>query len=167
MTTKIGISGHQRLDDPRAWEWVESAMTRVLNMATPPVVGISSLAVGTDQLFASLVVRFGGQIHAVIPFPGYERTFDPQEVVTYYKLLSAATEVEIMRTVGTDEDSYLAAGKRVVDLADYMITVWNEQPAKGKGGTADVVAYAIEKRKRLVNLNPVDRIVDMLSSGDG
>jgi hypothetical protein len=140
-------------------------MAGVLNTVTPPIIGVSSLAVGADQLFASLVIQFGGQVRAVIPFAGYERTFGPQEVVTYHKLLSAATEVEIMQTDGTDEDCYLAAGKRVVDLADFMVTVWNELPAKGKGGTADIVAYATEKRKRLINLNPMNCAVSTLCPG--
>jgi len=46
----------------------------------------------------------------------------------------------ISRRIGevTDEDAYMAAGRRVVDLSDVMIAVWNAKPAKGKGGTADI-----------------------------
>src|SRR5271165_2228772 len=46
----------------------------------------------------------------------------------------------ISRRIGevTDEDAYMAAGRRVVDLSDVMIAVWIAKPAKGKGGTADI-----------------------------
>jgi tetratricopeptide (TPR) repeat protein len=120
---------------------------------------VSSLAIGADQLFASLVAQRGGQIHAVIPFDGYERTFSPHNVDAYHYILSKADLVEVLQTSGTDEDAYLAAGKRVVELSDILIAVWNGQPAKGKGGTADIVAYARDNGVPLVHLNPVDRTI--------
>ncbi|MFJ8953478.1 hypothetical protein ACIRO1_25525 [Streptomyces sp. NPDC102381] len=36
----------------------------------------------------------------------------------------------------------MAAGKEVVDQSDVLLAVWDGKPAGGKGGTADVVAYA-------------------------
>lgn len=156
---KVGITGHQRLDDPQAWDWVESAVCSELDALVSPVIAVSSLAIGADQLFASLVVRRGGQVHTIIPFVGYERTFSPQDVDSYRGILSKAVSVEILHTPGTEEDAYLAAGKRIVELVDLLIAIWNGQPAKGKGGTGDIVAYAIEKSTRLIHINPVDRTV--------
>ena len=156
---KVGITGHQRLDDPSAWAWVESVMRSELDALPPPVAAVSSLAIGADQLFASMVADRGGQVHAVIPFPGYERTFGPQDVDTYRLILSKATSMEVLLTPGTDEDKYLAAGKQIVELSDLIIAVWDGKPAKGKGGTADIVAYAIQRGARLLHLNPVDRSI--------
>lgn len=157
--TNVGITGHQKLADPTAWAWIESAINNELDRREPPLTAVSSLAAGADQLFASTVLNRGGQIHAVIPFAEYERTFSPQDLQTYRRLLSKALAVEVLKTRGTDEDAYLAAGKRVVESADLMIAVWDGLPAKGKGGTADIVAYAIEKHIRLVHINPLDRTV--------
>jgi len=36
----------------------------------------------------------------------------------------------------------MAAGKRVVDISEHVIAIWDGRPAGGYGGTADVVAYA-------------------------
>lgn len=159
MTIKVGITGHQRLDDPGAWGWVKSALNNELDALGPPVIAVSSLAIGTDQLFASLVAEHGGEIHAVIPFQGYERTFGPQDLDAYRRILSKATVVETMETNGTDEDKYLAAGKRIVELADLIMAVWDGKPAKGKGGTADIVVYATQKGTRLIHINPADHSV--------
>jgi hypothetical protein len=95
----------------------------------------------------------------VIPFQGYERTFRVRQQSQYRFLSSKATAKEVLSTSGTDEDAYLAAGKRVVELSDMMIAVWNGQSAKGRGGTADIVAFADRRQVPLVHINPVDRSV--------
>jgi hypothetical protein len=159
MTTRVGVTGHQRLEKPSAWAWVESALARALDTLKPPLVAISSLAIGADQLFASLVLSRGGEFQAIIPFTGYERTFSGEDVETYRRLLSKARAVEYLTTEGTDEDKYLAAGKRIVELAEVMIAVWDGKPAKGKGGTADIVAYAIHMGVRLIHKNPLDHTI--------
>jgi hypothetical protein len=156
MTTRVGVTGHQRLEEPSAWTWVESAMARALDTLEPPLVAISSLAIGADQLLATLVLGRGGELRAVVPFPEYERTFGPADVDTYRQILAKARAVEYLKTTGTDEDKYLAAGKRIVEMADVMIAVWDGLPARGKGGTADIVVYARERGVKLIHLNPVD-----------
>src|SRR5262245_15190528 len=101
---KIGIAGHQRLENPSSWDWVQSALSNELDALVPPLIAVCSLAIGADQLFASLVTQRGGHLHAVLPFPEYERTFGPQDVDAYRQLLSGATSVEILHTYGADED---------------------------------------------------------------
>ena len=65
----------------------------------------------------------------------------------------------MLDTPGTDEDAYLVAGRRVVDLSDIVLAVWDGHPAKGKGGTADVVAYTIRRGVPLIHIDPVSRTV--------
>ena len=155
---KVGITGHQHLDDQSAWPWVEAQINGHLSSIEPPITAVTSLAVGADQMLARLVLARGGRVHAVIPFPDYERTFDADHVTEYRKMRADAV-MEVMGGAETDEDAYLAAGKRVVDLADVMIAVWDGKPAQGKGGTADVVQYAEQRRVPLVHVNPVARTV--------
>lgn len=40
------------------------------------------------------------------------------------------------------EEAFLACGKAVADWTDILIAIWDGRPAKGRGGTGDVVAYA-------------------------
>jgi hypothetical protein len=72
---RIGITGHQQLADPEAWPWVAGVLRAELGKLAPPLVGVTSLAVGADQLFAKLVLERGGEIHAVLPFSDIERSF--------------------------------------------------------------------------------------------
>jgi hypothetical protein len=156
--TRVGVTGHQRLDDPAPWPWVASAIREQLAGLPPPLIAVTSLAVGADQLLAQLVIERGGKIHAVLPFADIERSFSPEHIPVYRELVKQAT-VEVLYTPGTDEDAYLAAGQRVVQLSDIVLAVWNGKAAKGKGGTADVVAYAICRGVPLIHIDPELRTV--------
>lgn len=155
---RIGITGHQKLEDPAAWLWVEGVVGRELDAAAAPLVIVTSLAVGADQLAARLGIARGATVHAVLPFSEIERTFSAEDLQAYRRLVSQAS-VEVVQTSGTDEDAYLAAGRRVVELSDVIIAVWDGNPAKGKGGTADIVAYAITSGVPVVHINPAERRV--------
>ena len=123
-----------------------------------PLLGVTSLAVGADQLFARLVLERGGMIHAVLPFADIERSFAPDHVSAYRELVTQAS-VEVLDTPGTDDDAYLAAGRRVVELSEVVLAVWNGKPAAGKGGTAEVVAYAISRGAPLIHIDPISHAV--------
>ena len=105
--TSVGITGHQRLEDGVPRTGVANTIREELAGLAPPIVGLTSLAIGADQVFARCVLESGGGIHAVLPFADIERTFSPADVEAYRELIGRAT-VEVLSTCGTDEDAYLA-----------------------------------------------------------
>ena len=118
----VGISGHQRLDELKQWTWVEKALAIELDKLHSELVAVTSLAIGADQLLARMVLQRGGRVHAVLPFAGIERSFSAEDVEQFKKLIASA-EVETLDVDGTDEEKYLAAGKRVADLSDLLIAI--------------------------------------------
>jgi hypothetical protein len=159
----LGITGHQTLHDRGAWGWVEEEISATLSRSIPPLVGLSSLALGADQLFATLVLARGGELRVVLPFAAYAETLPPGEgLASYRALLGRAASVEVLREGLDTQESYLAAGRRVVDLSDLVIAVWNGEQAAGLGGTGDVVRYALERQKQLLHIDPVRREVRYL-----
>jgi hypothetical protein len=142
---------------------VEEVVGRELDALAAPLTVVTSLAVGADQLVARLGIARGATVRTILPFAGIERTFSPKDLQAYRHLVSGAS-VEVLQTPGTDEDAYLAAGRRVVELSDLMIAVWDGKPAKGKGGTADIVAYAFKCGVPVVHVNPVERTVTKLQT---
>jgi hypothetical protein len=163
----VGITGHQRLLEENAWLWVREAIHSALSQAPPPVIGLSSLAIGADQLFSELILAQRGELRVILPFPKYRETFTTaKDLTTYRTLLGCAASVEILPVLPNREESYLAAGQRVVDLSDWMIAVWNGRKAAGLGGTGDIVQYAIEKRKEVVHVDPELRRVTRLLPRD-
>src|SRR5438034_2997996 len=139
---RLGISGHQ--DIPRqVAAYVRPILIRLINEQPGKVVGVSSLASGADQLFATMILEQGGTLHAIIPCHGYERTFSEPESLKQFELLRArAQEIETLEYPEPSEEAFLDAGRRVVHNSDFLIAVWDGQPAIGKGGTADIVEYA-------------------------
>ncbi|HKQ50780.1 MAG TPA: hypothetical protein VJT74_00325 [Pyrinomonadaceae bacterium] len=134
-------------------------MCELIGHLPKPLTGITSLAIGADQLFAEIIAQHGGSVEVVIPFDDYEERFKEAGKSQYWRLLHAASKIEVLQREGSDEEAYLAAGRRIVDLCDILIAVWDGKPASGLGGTADVVRYASQTRTSLIHLNPVSRLV--------
>lgn len=140
---RVGMSGHQDIP-PEAIAYVKNGIMDIISESNGHLVGVSALAAGADQLFASLVLERGGNIHVIIPCRDYETTFTVSADLDRFRLLiSKAQKVTTLNNSEPSEDAYLEAGQWVVDNSDFLIAVWDGQPARGKGGTADVVQYAV------------------------
>jgi hypothetical protein len=154
--TRLGITGHQAIPDPAAWTWVRQTIRAIVKPVGPEVTGLSSLAEGSDQIFAEEVLRAGGQLIAVIPFRGYERAFGRESSLSRYSKLRQQAESEVvLDKQDSDQRSFLVAGQYIASAVDRMLAVWDEQPARGIGGTADIVHFCHEIRKPVSVLNPV------------
>lgn len=157
---KIGITGHQELDQKSLWSWVESEFLGIIKDITEnenEIVGISSLAIGADQLFAKLILSLDGRLLAIIPFSDYEKTFKNNNLDNYKNLLKLASKVEFLPKQASDEESFFTAGKRVVELSDIILAVWDGKKAEGLGGTGDIVAYANKINKKVIHINPYSK----------
>jgi hypothetical protein len=151
------------LENPSQWRWVRSQIRIVLKNQPLPLIGISALAAGADQLFADIILEMRGELHVVLPFRSYERTLSSDALrKKYFHLLSKATHVETLPGAVSDEQSFLLAGFRVIELAEVMIAVWDGGKAEGLGGTADIVAQARIKQVPTTHINPVSKSVQMI-----
>jgi hypothetical protein len=139
--TTIGFSGHQDLP-PGSVGYIEREIRSYLVAIPAPLVGVSSLAAGADQLFAQLVIDAGGTLRAVIPSRGYASTFPDARSRERYETLLRAADAVCLDFPAPSDDAYLAAGQAVTDAADRLLAVWDGRRARGRGGTADIVAYA-------------------------
>jgi hypothetical protein len=152
---RAGITGHQHLADESRWDWVRSALRSVCLELGQPLVGLSSLAVGADQLFATTVLELGGQLEVIVPFPEYPDRFSGDHARDAYDdLLSRASRIETLLPSKSDESGYLAAGQRIASNSDVLLAVWGGRPAKGSGGTADIVEFGRRIGRRVIHINP-------------
>src|SRR4051794_31315930 len=71
---RIGVSGHQDLGSKHSIEWVRTHIEKELAKRDFHS-GISSLAEGTDQLFAQIVLDLGKQLEVIVPCHDYETAF--------------------------------------------------------------------------------------------
>jgi hypothetical protein len=154
------------------WAWVGREVDAVLAPLSVPrdtptaeagLVGVTGLAAGADTVFSRSVLAHGGALYVVLAFKGFERSLEPGEQRDEYaRLLALAETVETLPRHDSDDAAYLAEGRRVVELSDRLVAVWDGEPAHGVGGTGDVVADALEHGTPVVHLDPFHERVTYL-----
>ncbi|MFF5129854.1 hypothetical protein ACFY41_23320 [Streptomyces syringium] len=139
---RIGITGHRGLPQD-----VEKAVRRELveavNAYEPTgLVGVSCIADGPDAWFAQAVLEHGGRIEVVLPAEQYRAGLPDWHHPAYDDLLRRASDVHPTGLIESDSQAHMTGSELLVGLVDELLAVWDGRPARGYGGSADVVAYA-------------------------
>jgi hypothetical protein len=133
-------------------EAVAASVDAVLDRWRGAVLEVRSLlAEGADRLVTEqAMLRPGNRFVAVLPLEprDYLADFeDPASATAFCQLLSAAASIEVSPP-GPDpsrEAAYERAGRAVVDTSDVLMALWDGGASRGRGGTAEMVAYARER----------------------
>jgi hypothetical protein len=141
--TVIGISGHRELPSPT--ERLVAAALRDVVGRYDDLVGVSALAEGADTLFARAVLDAGGSLVVVVPARGYRAALSAAHQPVYDALLARAARMIALDHEDPTHEAYMDAGLRMLDEIDALVAVWDGQPARGFGGTAQVVDAAEER----------------------
>jgi hypothetical protein len=140
---RIAISGHRGLPGPTA-DLADEAIRAALAEHAPDVTGLSCLADGADQIFARAVTDLGGKLEVIIPASEYRAGLPAAAHPEYDRLLAQATAIRHMPFTESTARAHMEASKAMIGQAHELYAVWDGQPARAYGGTADVVAYARE-----------------------
>ena len=124
---------------------ISGALQAALEEQAAVVTGLSCLADGADQIFARAVLDAGGQIEAVVPALRYREGLPGDALAEYDALIARAVAVHPLPFRESTSEAHMAASEFMVGLADELWAVWDGEPARAYGVTADVVAYAREK----------------------
>ncbi|WP_371781504.1 hypothetical protein [Streptosporangium subroseum] len=138
---RIAVSGHRGLP-PETAALIDTAIRQALTQHSPHITGLSCLADGADQIFARAVLDLGGTLEAVIPAQQYRDGLPAETQQEYDALLSKATQIHRLDFTESTSESHMAASRLMLDHADELLAVWDGKPARGHGGTADVVTEA-------------------------
>ncbi|MBO0880026.1 MAG: hypothetical protein J2P17_06595 [Mycobacterium sp.] len=142
---RIAITGHRGLPED-TMRLVDRAIRTELDQYPPQdLVGISCLADGADQIFAQAVLDQGGHLEVVVPASEYRDELPQEAHQTYDALLARAVNVHRLDRRKSDPEAHVEASKLMMADADRLIAVWDSQPARGYGGTADVVTLARDR----------------------
>jgi hypothetical protein len=120
-----------------------------------PIVLLSSLAEGGDQLVAREALACGVRLMAPLPLPPdlYMDDFDDPEVRRSFEALRDQAEVVLLPRLmdkprhaiaapGIDRDrQYATAGVYIASHCHVLLALWDGNEAGGFGGTAQIVAY--------------------------
>jgi hypothetical protein len=147
---RVGVTGHRLLADPDAVAAaVDGVLDRLVAEPETRLVAVSSLAEGADRVVAERVLaRPGSSLDVVLPLRAgdYVADFaDESSRADFDRLLGAAARVDVVPTDDADpsrEAAYARAGTAMLRACDLLLALWDGQPSRGRGGTAEVVAEA-------------------------
>jgi hypothetical protein len=127
LTVRFGITGHSTLTPDTA-----PIVAEVPSGVSPPLVGVSCLARGADQLFARVVVELGGQLEVVLPAGDYRaRKVERDNAAEFTDLIGKTGKVTTLPFAQSNRDAYLAASEHVLTSVDSMVAGWDGQPSEG------------------------------------
>jgi hypothetical protein len=139
---RVGITGHRGLPEETA-VLVRAEIEDVISGHAPhELIGVSCLADGPDAWFACGVLDHGSRLEVVLPADDYRDVFPEWHHATYDTILARASEVHSTGLPTSNDQAFMTASEILVGLVDQVIAVWDGEPARGFGGTADVVRYA-------------------------
>ncbi|WP_040812473.1 hypothetical protein [Nocardia concava] len=146
--TSVAITGHRGLP-AGTLALVDRALRLEVALRIRPgasdLVGVSCLADGPDSLFAQAVLDAGGRLIAVVPARSYRASLPTSHHPIYDHLVAAATRIIELDRDTSDPEAHQAGSLRMLDESDELLAVWDGLPARGYGGTADVVVTARER----------------------
>ncbi|MBO1415433.1 hypothetical protein [Streptomyces sp. FH025] len=139
---RIGITGHRGLTAV-----IEVQVRRLLESALAGedptyLTVVSCIADGPDSWLATIGLAQGARLEVVIPADRYRDGLPEWHHPSYDRLLGSATAIHRTGHVESTEASHMAGSELLVQQVDRLLAVWDGLPARGFGGTADVVTYA-------------------------
>ena len=124
----------------------------------PALRFVSAIAEGSDQIAAEEALSLGWDLHAILPFHrSYYRTTlgdDAAKNRLDWLLKHADRVLELPGEQGAETEGYSMVGRATVAHCDVIIAVWDGLPARGRGGTAEVVETAIARGRPVIHLMP-------------
>lgn len=143
----LGVTGHRPPTLPdEGSDVLSQRVDEVLSTLTARGFGtlVTGLAEGADRLVAGRALARGWAMQALLPMDAepYEADFaDGASREDFRALLARADRVEV---VPSADEPYFEQGARLVDRSQALLAIWDGEPARGPGGTGEVVVLASE-----------------------
>lgn len=156
----IGVTGHRKIDsaDSRLVETVRGELLRLQKLYPhSPFVMVSGLAEGADRLVARLAKEtLAAKLIGILPFPEAEYRKDFKAAESQKEFSDFLQQAQAVVVAPQREEAaaviaggaarnrqYARAGAYVVENCQVLIALWDGQPARGVGGTGDVVQWRL------------------------
>jgi hypothetical protein len=161
---QIGVTGHRK--PPKlpfeAMATLRRTVDHILVVLHHPEDGgrvvVSSVAEGADRIVADAGLAAGWELKVILPFDReeYEKDFATDaSLADFRRLLAEAHTIVELPGLGTDRPpAYEAAGFAMLEHLDLLIAIWDGQPAAGRGGSAEIVAAAIDRQLSVAWIDP-------------
>ena len=120
---------------------------------------VSPVADGADQIAAEVALELGWELEAILPFErsAYRSSLANDGARAQFDSLlgRAAGMLELPGDPDDGLDAYVMTGRATVAHCDTLIAVWDGLPPRGRGGTGEVVQFALSRGTAIIHV-PVD-----------
>ena len=120
---------------------------------------LSPIADGADQIAAEVALDLGWELEAILPFERSAYAASLASDAARERLDGligrAACLLELPGDPGDGLDAYVMTGRATVAHCDLLIAVWDGLPPRGRGGTGEVVQFALTRGTAIAHV-PVD-----------
>lgn len=137
---------------------VHAANRDYFSDAEPQLLFVSPLADGADQIAAEIALQSGFELHAILPFKRDDYRLDlPDDARSSFDdlLNRSSCVLELPGDARAQLEAYVMAGRSTMAHSDILVSVWDGLPARGRGGTGEVVNLAIAAGTPLIHVSPV------------
>lgn len=145
---RIVVSGHRHLTvTPSLERGIGEAIERIdASFPGYQFHVLSCLAEGADRLLSQyLMEALRAELMVVLPLPEEEYMRDFRSALSiqeYWALKNRATRVVQTTSRLARPFAYQIANQKLLEKADLVMVIWDGLPARGPGGTAEMVAMA-------------------------
>ncbi len=154
----IGVTGHRFLRDENVLRrGVTAALDQIVKIFPGrSITVLSPLAEGADRLVVD-VIRHDAGVRLVAPLPlprdDYLQDFATAESKReFLQMLERADEVIQLPRVSVRDAAYEAVGVYVLENSDILLALWDGEESRGRGGTAEIIARAVESGKPVAHI---------------
>jgi hypothetical protein len=141
----IGFTGHRNLPDEARSRRLIYDFLAEKKASTPEILlGVSSVAAGGDLLFAESCIALEIPLRVLLPLTreAFRKDFDEATWSRAEEAMRRAISVELVGKDGQRDECYYECGLETVMQSQWQVALWNGEPARGLGGTEQVVAFA-------------------------
>ncbi|MDP9954987.1 hypothetical protein J2X97_000624 [Epilithonimonas hungarica] len=162
----LGITGHQSLESFDL-DWIKLTIGNFI-AENNVINGVSSLAIGADQLFCRELIKKKISYDVIIPCNNYISTFKTlEDSRSFIDLINMSKSTYTLDFDKPSESAFYAAGIEIVNKTTAMLAIWDGNPAKGLGGTGDIVEFALKQNKHVFHINPINKKSNYLKQSYG
>jgi len=141
----VGFTGHRKVPyEAKSRQVIRDFLARQKESHHGIVYGISSAASGGDQLFAESCLELNIPLRILLPRPAeqFRADFDDTSWLRTVHIMEKAISVEVTGRHESRTEQYYDCGIQTVSESQLLVALWDGLPARGAGGTQEMVSYA-------------------------
>ena len=161
----IGFTGHRTLPhEAQSRSVIYDFLAEKKASTAEILVGVTSVAAGGDLLFAESCLALEIPVRVLLPFEREEfaKDFDAATWERAEAVMRRAMSVEVIGDAAQRDEGYYACGIETVLRSEWQMGLWNGEPAKGLGGTEQVLTFANDIGRPVVWIHSVTGEVKLI-----